>query len=234
MVEVLERRAREPTGPIEAPPANRLLLRPSSLLPGDDLLISGRLLTDLYPDTGRVLAELASEASETIRKHVAHADFEHGGGQRRDASQATGQSDQPCEDQLTTRRVEDKWCWGKVVPLKRGVLTGRLEDRSEPGKGSFGRSETGERNVAKRRHGRPCGQQSMDEINGHCPQGEKASRFGLCRCRRFRCSSRCDHRQQRPGAQSVSYTTYASLSIYFSLFFLCFLFVVSFLYRGTF
>ncbi|OAD60018.1 hypothetical protein WN48_06180 [Eufriesea mexicana] len=260
MVEVLERRAREPTGPIKAPrtypgpgsPANRVLarlhsqprlrLRHSYVLFGDDLLIS-RLrvpLTDFYPprlqadagepagisanlsieDTARVdqfdserlqeVVVVRGVASEASRKHVARADLERGGGEReearQEASEAIGESDRPrteeeCDEDRVTR-VEDKWCWGKVVPLKRGVLTARLEDRSEPRKGSSGRSETGERNVAKRRHGRPCGQQSMDEINGHCPQGEKASRFGLCRCRRFRCSGRCDYRQQRPGAQS--------------------------------
>lgn len=103
-------------------------------------------------------------------------------------------------------RWEDReWWWVKVVQQRRGVAEeARPEDRAEPGKGSLGGSETGERNVAKRRHGRPCGQQSMDEINGHCPQGEKASRFGLCRCRRFRCSGLCDHGQQRPDPQSVS------------------------------
>lgn len=87
---------------------------------------------------------------------------------------------------------------------RRGVAE-EPEDRAEPGKGSLGGSETGERNVAKRRHGRPCGQQSMDEIDGHCPQGETASRFGLCRCRRFRCSGLCDDGQQRPDPQSVSF-----------------------------
>lgn len=97
------------------------------------------------------------------------------------------------------------WWWGvRVVQQRRGVAE-EPEDRAEPGKGSLGGSETGERNVAKRRHGRPCGQQSMDEIDGHCPQGETASRFGLCRCRRFRCSGLCDDGQQRPDPQSVSF-----------------------------
>lgn len=108
-------------------------------------------------------------------------------------------------DNRAVRGEDKEWWWVKVVQQRRGVAEeARPEDRAEPGKGSLGGSETGERNVAKRRHGRPCGQQSMDEINGHCPQGEKASRFGLCRCRRFRCSGLCDHGQQRPDPQSVS------------------------------
>lgn len=108
-------------------------------------------------------------------------------------------------DNKVVRWEDREWWWVKVVQQRRGVAEeARPEDRAEPGKGSLGGSETGERNVAKRRHGRPCGQQSMDEINGHCPQGEKASRFGLCRCRRFRCSGLCDHWQQRPDPQSVS------------------------------
>ncbi|KOC61568.1 hypothetical protein WH47_05172 [Habropoda laboriosa] len=75
----------------------------------------------------------------------------------------------------------------------------------------------------------------MDEINGHCPQGEKASRFRLCRCRRFWCSGLCDYWQQRPDAQSVSHTTYfiASFLSYLSLRFLS-IFLFTFLSYTTF
>lgn len=37
--------------------------------------------------------------------------------------------------------------------------------------------ETGERNVAKWRYGRPCGQQPMDETYGYCAQGKETSRL---------------------------------------------------------
>lgn len=257
MVEVLERRAREPTGPIKAPrtypgpgsPANRVLarvhsqprqrLRLSYVLFHHDFLISRlfALLTDCYSprqqakageaaqlasnllpveDIGRadlfglqrrleIEVEARGAASAVVGggyEHAERSNFERGGG----VSDRLRIEKRCCEQNKVTRG-EDKWWWEKVVPQKRAVVSAGLEDRAEPRKGSLGRSETGERNVAKRRHGRPCGQQSMDEINGHCPQGEEASRFGLCRCRRFRCSGLCDYWQQRPDAQSVSHTT---------------------------
>ncbi|CAL7933577.1 unnamed protein product [Xylocopa violacea] len=267
MVEVLERRAREPTGPIKAPrtypgqpgsPVNRVLarlqprqrLRLSAVSRDDDLLTwrLPALLTDSYspwlpadvgepragssrqqPPSKRPIGEAARAADPFLARRLeievvargttgggyrghgqdvdgdivgVGSDFERGGGERDEASESDRLRIEECVVDKNTSG-EDKWWWEKVVLLvKRGVVPGRLEDRLEPRKGSLTRSETGERNVAKRRHGRPCGQQSMDEINGHCPQGEEASRFGLCRCRRFRCSGFCDYRQQRAGAQS--------------------------------
>ena len=62
-------------------------------------------------------------------------------------------------------------------------------------------SEAGERNVAKRGHGHPCGQQPMDEVDGHRTQGTKTSRL------RRRCDRRYGYRssgEQRSGTQSVS------------------------------
>lgn len=81
----------------------------------------------------------------------------------------------------------------------------RLEDKSEPESGSRIKSEAGERNVAERRHGHPCGQQPVDEAHGHRPQGTPTPRVGVhCRRCRFRGAGFGDHRQQRPDAQSVS------------------------------
>lgn len=85
----------------------------------------------------------------------------------------------------------------------------RFENKSEPGSGSRVRSEAGERDVAERRYGDPCGQQPVDEADGHRPQGTAAPRLGVHRRRRrhFRAAGFGDHRQQRPDAQSVSITT---------------------------
>ena len=260
MVEVLERRAREPTGPIEAPrtypgpgsPANRVLAasrlqsrpshqRPARLchfhvfcvLTGDgQALISKRLHADRAEAEGRqpstdvkllgssesrrplgidVSARGTNASAVAGNEHAERWNFarNRGGGESARVEKVCRCCCCCCcccceenkENKVT--RGRDKWCWREVVSARK------LEERrAEPRKGSLARSETGERNVAKRRHGRPCGQQSMDEIDGHCPQGEKASRFGLCRCRRFRCSGLCDHRQQRPDAQSVSHAIF--------------------------
>lgn len=103
---------------------------------------------------------------------------------------------------------------GKVTALKGGV--GLILDADirlrlvfprlflEPKKGSYVLSEAGERNVAERRHWRPRGEQSVDEVDGHCPQGKETSRieFG---CRRWgRSSGFSYHRKQRSYPQSVS------------------------------
>lgn len=69
-------------------------------------------------------------------------------------------------------------------------------------RGSLRVCEAGERDVAKRGHGHPCGQQPVDEINGHCAQqGTKASRIWY----RFWNPSNFNQSQCRTGPQSVSY-----------------------------
>nr|XP_012153185.1 PREDICTED: uncharacterized protein LOC105664196 [Megachile rotundata] len=232
MVEVFERRAREPTGPIKAPrtypgPASsfdrvtRLHSRPRQRLRlfrvplKDDLLVSELLsLLDRYSPRKSsrdysildLLDRLEIELLvRTDRKRAAVRRLED----RSDLAHV-GRACQPDRERVEQEEIEKKteevkWCREETVVRERGVLSAKLKVRLEPRKGSVQRNETGERNVAKRRHGRPCGQQSMDEINGHCPQGEKASRLGLCRCRRFRCSGLCDYWQQRPDAQSFTF-----------------------------
>ncbi|KAK2576085.1 hypothetical protein KPH14_007420 [Odynerus spinipes] len=82
---------------------------------------------------------------------------------------------------------------------------------SEPRKGSHVRTEAGERNVAERRHWRPCGEQSVDEVDGHRPQGKETSRFGLS-CRRcIRGPGIGYHWKQRSNPQSYGHRS-SSLS----------------------
>lgn len=250
MVEVLERRAREPTGPIKAPrtypgpasslrlhsrPRQRLRLSPVPL-DDHDLVVSRLLaLLDRYSqrklvhesqdysivdlpqptigDIENILDRLEIEVP--VRVARSERNRKHGGNERRVERFDLAYVAKVCqvdregieEERIEKKSEEVKWCREETVVQEGGVLSARLKVQLEPRKGSLQRNETGERNVAKRRHGRPCGQQSMDEINGHCPQGEKASRLELCR-RRFRCSGICDYWQQRPDAQSVSRTTF--------------------------
>ena len=83
----------------------------------------------------------------------------------------------------------------------------------EPQRGSLSRSEGGERNVAKRGHGRPCGEQPLDETYGNCAQGKETSRLR----RDFRCSRLWTSRHCRTGPQSVS--LFSSLSVEFFYYF---------------
>lgn len=251
MVEVLEGRAREPTGPIEAArsyagpasPADRVGLLRSHR--EHDLLASGLLClanshaavvhggqglpiagTDFdrlrIKDIAR--ARVAFRAPEiAVPRRVAFGEEREQqrrpvygdllAGRDHSARRLEGGDRGKLSDREETveQRVKQKvvvvWDTWETVVDGSDELPTRLEETSEPGKGSCERCETGERNVAERRHGRPCGQQSMDEINGHCPQGKKASRLGVSRCRRFRGPGICDHRQQRPDPQSVSHDT---------------------------
>lgn len=77
-----------------------------------------------------------------------------------------------------------------------------VSHKLEPQRGSFLLlCEAGERNVAKWGHGHPCGQQSMDEINGHCAQQRtKTSR----KCCRFWSANNWNQSQCGTGSQSVS------------------------------
>ncbi|XP_076287216.1 uncharacterized protein LOC143212367 [Lasioglossum baleicum] len=106
---------------------------------------------------------------------------------------------------------------GRELVLEAVVLPSRLKELLEPKKGSRETSETGERNVAERRHGRPCGQQPVDEVDGHRPQGEEAPRLGIRRCR-FRGSGICDHWQQRSDAQSVSADNFYYISLFSTIY----------------
>ncbi|KZC04688.1 PREDICTED: uncharacterized protein LOC107191443 [Dufourea novaeangliae] len=290
MVEVLERRAREPTGPIKAPrtyagpgtPVDRcrqveLWLRVSRVLLEDDLL-AWRLLASIdrccsYPprkvadggqnfsalgqprveDITRVGAafgrlEIEDAASRENRKKkngervvvvVVDTDRDQIGNETEETREESEkvkkvnkqEEHEEQKEQKEQNKPRDKW--DKVVH-GGGVLSSRLEGRLEPRKGSCERSETGERNVAKRRHGRPCGQQSMDEINGHCSQGEETSRLEFRRCRRFRCSGLCDYWQQRSDPQSVSHTTACFMFLVYFLANFCFTFrVLKFMDAGS-
>lgn len=193
MVEVLGGRAREPTGPRRAPRTYpgpvQLQVRRAGPRENVEVTSVAQLRED-SKDREICVPETSSEEGQIrprtlIARHVQSAKSEKLPSERIDP---TGQDETEKEDASPSRRP----------------FAARFEHKSEPGLGSRIRSEAGERNVAERRHGHPCGQQPMDEADGHRPQGTEASRFGVHRRRcRFRGAGFSD-RQQRSDAQSVS------------------------------
>ncbi|KAG7211542.1 hypothetical protein KM043_010801 [Ampulex compressa] len=215
MVEVLEGRAREPTGPCRAPrthpgPGSRAEVALLATGRGQEALQDSEDDEDVALDApqaragSRVDRELGLERAAGPRDTdlVVRADHPKVRlADRRGLARFEADSGGPLEREAAPRVA------GSGFGARQGegaVPLVRLEQRLEPGKGSQARTETGERNVAERRHGRPCGQQSMDEVDGHRSQGTKASRLELRRRRRFWGSGISDHRQQRPDAQPVS------------------------------
>lgn len=205
MVEVFGGRAREPTGPRRAPRTYpgpvQLQLRRAG--PREDVEIAsvaqlgakeGGIESRVpfgpacVPETG--LAEEGRAGAKLVARNARGAKSEI---TPREETDSTGKEDE----------TEER----NVGPKGRRPSTARFEDElEEPESGSHVKSEAGERNVAERRHGHPCGQQSVDEADGHRPQGAEAPRFGVHRRRRcrFRGAGFSDHRQQRSDAQSVS------------------------------
>lgn len=184
MVEVLGGRAREPTGLRRAPRTypGPVQLQVRRVGPREDVKVTS--VTQLSEDSkDRGICETSSEKGQARPKLIAR--YEKLPSERIDP---TGQDETEKED---------------VSPSGRPF---RFEYKSEPRSGSCVRSEAGERNVAERRHGHPCGQQPVDEVDGHRPQGTEASRLGVHRRRRchFCGAGFSDHRQQRSDAQSVS------------------------------
>lgn len=192
MVEVLG--AREPTGPRRAPRTypGPVQLQVRRVGPRENIIkvTSVAPLWEELKDCGICVSKGSEEGQirpKLIARHAQGAKNEVLPSKKIDS---TGQDE--------TKEEED------VSPSEQ-LFVARFEYKSEPGSGSRVRSEAGERNVAKRWHGHPCGQQPMDEINGHRPQGAEASRLGVhCRRCRFWGAGFSDHRQQRSDAQSVS------------------------------
>lgn len=193
MVEVLEGRAREPTGPRRAPRTypGPVQLQVRRVGPRENIKII--FVVQLWEDSkehGICVLETSPEKGQVRLKLI--APYAQGAKSEKLPSEEidpTGQDETEKED---------------VSPGKR-PFAARFEYKSEPGSGSCVRSEAGERNVAERRHGHPCGQQPVDEVDGHRPQGTEASRLGVHRRRcRFWSAGFSDHRQQRSDAQSVS------------------------------
>lgn len=79
---------------------------------------------------------------------------------------------------------------------------------------SFLTCEAGERDVAERGHGHPCGQQPMDETYGHCAQGTTASRLRRWNYQRPGDDCRCE---QRKSPHSVSFSILFSRLFFFVL-----------------
>ncbi|XP_014486184.1 PREDICTED: uncharacterized protein LOC106750378 isoform X1 [Dinoponera quadriceps] len=188
MVEVLG--CREPTGPRRAPRTYPVQLRRA----GPRRLEVPEDPESRVPPVG------------PVARHETSAEEEGGGGRRQAVEFVVRPKDEvlPLADPTGQDETKEK----EEVSPGRPQLAARFEDKSEPEPGSRIRSEAGERNVAERRHGHPCGQQPVDEADGHRPQGAPASRLGVhCRRCRFRGAGFGDHRQQRPDAQSVSVAT---------------------------
>lgn len=211
MVEVLGGRAREPTGPTRRAPRTYpgpVELQVRRVGPREDVDVASKV-AQLEADTqdratesrvpfrtlACVLATQRPEKSQGRPKFVV----------ARVARSAKKSEEHPSEEIDPTGQDEAE---KDVSPSQERPLAARFENKSEPGSGSRVRSETGERNVAERRHGHPCGQQPVDEADGHRPQGTEASRLGVHRRRcHFRGAGFSDHRQQRSNAQSVSEAT---------------------------
>lgn len=190
MVEVLGGRAREPTGPRRAPRTypGPVQLQVRRVGPRENLKVTSVIL--LWGDSKDcgICVSKSSEAGQ-IRPEFS-------------ARNAQGARN----EKLPSEKIDPT---GQEETEKEDVsgqpFAARFEHKSEPGSGSRVRSEAGERNVAERRHGHPCGQQPMDEVDGHRPQGTEASRLGVhCRRCRFWGAGFSNHRQQRSDAQSVS------------------------------
>lgn len=197
MVEVLGGRAREPTGPRRAPRTypGPVQLQVRRVGPREDVKVTPAVARHREDSKDRGVLSVSEASSgegqarvELIARHAQGAKSEELPSEKIDP---TGRQDETEEED--------------VGPSGR-PFAARFEHRSEPGPGSRVRREAGERNVAERRHGHPCGQQPMDEADGHRPQGAEAPRLGVHRrrCRRFWGAGFSDHRQQRSDAQSVS------------------------------
>ncbi|EZA60215.1 hypothetical protein X777_13303 [Ooceraea biroi] len=203
MVEVFGARVREPTGPRRAPRTypGPVQLQVRRVGPREDVEIAS-------------VAQLGGDSKDRgIESRIPfgltcapETDTEEG---RRSSKLAARNARGAKSEKLPSEEVdptEQDEAEQQDVSPKAGPLAARFEDKSEPESGSHIKSEAGERNVAERRHGHPCGQQSVDEADGHRPQGAEASRLGDHRRRRchFRGAGFSDHRQQRSDAQSVS------------------------------
>lgn len=191
MVKVLESRAREPTGPRRAPRTypGLVQLQVHRVGPRENIkIISVVQLWENSKERGIYVLETSPEKvrPKLIARYAQGAKNEKFPSEEIDP---TGQDETEKED---------------VSPGRR-PFAAKFEYKSEPGSGSCVRSEAGERNVAERRHGHPCGQQPVDEVDGHRSQGTEASRLGVHRRRcRVWSAGFSDHRQQRSDAQSVS------------------------------
>jgi len=204
MVEVLGGRAREPTGPRRAPRTypGPVQLQVRRVGPREDVEIAS-------------VAQLGKDSED--RGNESRVPFGSACALETDPEESL-RGDPKLAARNTRGAKSEKLLSEKVDPTgqqdereeqdaspKDGPLVARFEDKSEPESGSYIKSEAGERNVAERRHGHPCGQQSVDEADGHRPQGAEASRIGVHRRRcHFRAAGFSDHRQQRSDAQSVS------------------------------
>lgn len=202
MVEVLGGRAREPTGPRRAPRTypGPVQLQVRRVGPREDVEIAsvGQLEGN---------SEDRSIQSRVSFRFACTPETDPGKGQgdsKLVARNARGAKSEKLPSEEIDPTEQDEAEEQDVSP-RSGPLAARFEDKSEPDSGSIIKSEAGERNVAERRHGHPCGQQPVDEADGHRPQGAEASRIGVHRRRcHFRGAGFSDHWQQRSDAQSVS------------------------------
>lgn len=209
MVEVLGGRAREPTGPTRRAP--RTYPGPAELQvrcvgPRGDVEVALRVNRPQLEADSKARGTESRVPIRTLACILAtqHPKRSQGRSKLIVARNATKSEELPSEGVNPTGR--QKRAEKDVSPSRERQLAARFEDKSEPKLGSSIRSEAGERNVAERRHGHPCGQQPMDEADGHCPQGTETSRLGVHRRRcHFRGAGFSDHRQQRSNAQSVSF-----------------------------
>lgn len=210
MVEVLGGRAREPTGPRRAP----------RTYPGPVQLQVRRV----GPRENVEITSVAQLREDSKDREICVPETSSEEGQVRPRTLIARRSQGAKSEKLPSERIDptgqDETEKENASPSRR-PFAARFEHKSEPELGSHVRSEAGERNVAERWHGHPCGQQPMDEVDGHRPQGAEASRLRVhrCRCRcRFRGAGFSDHRQQRSDAQSVSaFHPNSSINIVFIL-----------------
>lgn len=193
MVEVLGGRAREPTGPRRAPRTypGPVQLQVRRVGPRENIKVTS--VAQLWKDSkdcGICVPETSSEEDQVRPKLIARY--------------VQGVKSEKLSSEKIDPTGQDETEKKNVSPSGQ-PFAARFEYKSEPGLGSRVRSEAGERNVAERRHGHPCGQQPVDEVDGHRPQGTEASRLGVHRRRcRFWGAGFSDYRQQRSDTQSVS------------------------------
>lgn len=209
MVEVLKGRAREPTGPRRAPrtyPAGPVQLQVRRVGPRVDVGVASSSLAQLEGGDSKDRGAESRVRFVCILEATDLKEEGQGGRPEIIARNVGSVKSETLPSDKVVPTGQDEATKGLVNLGGDGPLEAvRFEDKSEPGSsGSRIKSEAGERNVAERRHGHPCGQQPVDEAYGHRPQGAEASRLGVHRRRRrFRGAGFSDHRQQRSDAQSV-------------------------------
>lgn len=127
----------------------------------------------------------------------------------------------PCWTSCTTPSLPSEasvriilFCFFSIKEISRILV----RNKCEPQRGSLSSRKAGERNVAERGHGCPCGEQPLDEVDGNSAQGKETSRYRRC----FWCSRVYNRWSSRTGPQSVSlnYFSFIIVKLFYHVYFI--------------